>query len=294
MQDGNRLDKAITSVPDTTLPEDKVVNEPVTPAPAADTKSGEPGDKDGDRSIDNVRGELIRKMEKSQTEMQDALTGLRQDIKDAIKSAPAPIAEPQNAGPKTVEQMSLTELRNLRNSLPEDSDAGQVAALDGLIMERTIDDRARALVEAESKRFTFKQREDNANEVALERWPELRQRGEFYAKVSQKLDGMGDIANADPDAVLNAANNVGIEMGLSPANGLRNAPSKGRRTPTNVAGANTTPGTDDGTPSLSEEKAAEIAKNLSGALPAGKKFDLKAVQDRTELYGKDRFNGPKL
>lgn len=291
----DRLDKAINSVPDTSLPEDKATNTPdTTSAPAADTKSGEPGDKDGDRTIDNVRGELIRKMEKSQTEMQDALTGIRQDIQNAIKGAQTSPPAPQNTGPKTVEQMSLTELRTLRSGLPADSDAGQVAALDSLIMERTIDDRARALVDAESKRFTFKQREDSANETALERWPELRQRGEFYAKVSQKLDSMGDIANADPDAVLNAANNVGIEMGLSPANGLRSAPSRGRQTPTNVAGANTGPGAEDGTPTLSDEKAAEIASSLAGALPAGKKFDLKAVKARTEQYGKERFNGPKL
>lgn len=280
----SRLDEAVRSVPaDPSTASDEVLETAedldveATAAGDADDSDDESGEKK-ERSAENVRGELLRKMQKSNQELMAELRSLREQINSAPAPAPAPA---QNQQPTTLDEMTVEQLEQMAPNVPDE----QKAAFNAYLFERKVD----AKVDAKLNKFTSttqqKQLEDKFNKQAFERWPDLRNKSsEFYGIADRILSEMGPAADSDPRAVLDAANEAGLQLGLTPASGVR----RSRREPGNVAPGRSTKGTNAPDPGPTEEDAA-IARRLSNAMP-GRKFtdaQLKRIAKRTKMYKDD-------
>ena len=109
-------------------------------------------------------------------------------------------------------EATSAELKSFRSTLNMDEvSADQVAALDDLIVERTVNEKVQAALQQNEA----KTRSKTLDEKAKKMWPELKdEKTDFYAAVNEYMEQNG----ADnPDSLLNAANAVGLEMGLQPA-----------------------------------------------------------------------------
>lgn len=285
----SRLDEAAKSVPAGSSPADEEFTETTDDLDLDASASGEEAndeDESGEkkeRSVENVRGELLRKMEKSQQAMMEkleAITTENKTLRDQLTAAPAT----KSQSPKTFDDMSVDELIQHQDSIPE----AQRKAFDLYLMDRKIDERADQRFGELSNKNDFKEQEDKFNQQAYERWPQLRQKSsEFYGIADRVLSGMGKSGDKNPRAVLDAANEAGLELGLAPDNGVRRS---SRRSPGNVAPGRSTRGTDAPDVETTAEDAA-IAKKLANAMP-GKKFSekqLKRIAKRSKMY-KDSVN----
>jgi hypothetical protein len=121
------------------------------------------------------------------------------------------------------------------------------------------------------------------------RWPSLQDKtSEFYRATDRILSDMGEAAASNPRAVLDAANEAGLELGISPSTGL--IPTS-RRTPGSVAPGRSTAGAPKKKPDVDMAEVEKTAKRLQNALP-GRKFtkdQLKRIAERTQEY-KDTIN----
>ncbi len=271
----SRLDEAAKSVPAGTSPADEEILDPADDADvdadaasdAADSDDGQ-GDKK-ERSAENVRGELLRKMKKDSEAMLVRLDELASENASLKSQLTEPVAAQGSKGPKTFDDMSIAELTAARPSISEE----QKEAFDAYLIDRKVDERVDGRLDKFQSKTTFKEQEDRHNEQAYSRWPELRSKSsEFYGIADKILSEMGKAGDKNPRAVLDAANEAGLELGLTPAGGLSRSK---RRSPGNVAPGRSTKGTD--APDL--EASAEdqkIANRLANAMP-GKQFSKKAL-----------------
>lgn len=276
----SRLDEAVRSVPadpssadDETLDNDLDLNLDAGAAGDADNDEDEQDEKK-ERSVENVRGELLRKMQKSNQEMMAELRAMRDDI----AAAPAVVAPVDNAQPQTLDQMTVEQLEAMKPNVPDE----QKVAFGEYLFERKVDAKVDAKLDKFQNTSVRKDQEDKFNETAFERWPELRNKSsEFYGIADRVLSEMGTAGEKNPRAVLEAANEAGLQLGLSPATGQRRT----RREPGNVAPGRSTRGTSTPDAGQSEEDA-KIASRLGNAMP-GRKFtpeQLKRIAKRTKMY----------
>jgi len=252
------LDKAIEGVLPVTPPADQPPGTPPSPGEKADGKG---------RGPDEVRGELIRKMDEANANLRAEIAGLRGVVEGAVAARPA-----APAGPKNLDEMSIAELRNMRAQIPTDQPQTLVA-LDELISNRMMDERVAASVDKKLGSQRFSQLERDANESAMARWPELRDKtSKLYAATNRLLNDMGNLAETDPRAVLNAANEAGLDLGLTPkTHGPR--PVYGRDGGLAPGRDQFAPGPGVAGAKLSAEEEAEldkVSRRLGEAMPGGK------------------------
>jgi hypothetical protein len=241
---------------------------PVTP-PAEPTPP-EPKDGKQGRGPDEVRGELLRKMEESnaalRAEIAASINGLKGMIEGAVATRPA---KPR-AGMEALDGMSVQELRAMRGQI---QDTAQQAALDEYIANRVVDERVDARLTSTLSARQFAETERAANEEATSRWPELRDKSSrLYAETNRIINEMGTGAETDPRAVLHAANEAGFRLGIAPkAPSARLAYDRhGQVAPGHDANA---PGPGSADEKLTPEDEAEVdrvAERLGAAMPAGK------------------------
>jgi DNA-binding PucR family transcriptional regulator len=286
----SRLDDAVRSVPAESSPADESVNEPdldlETELPEAEGDQLDSGDEpDGEkgRTIENVRGELLRKLEKSNAELMRELRAMREESQRLKEQYGVPAAQPAHDQPKTLDQMSVQELEAMAPNVPDEQKEAFGQYLTERKVQARVDERLNKY-EAESQRKTAEQR---FNEQAMTRWPELRERSsEFYRVTDRILSEMGEVAASNPRAVLDAANEAGLELGLLPQTGVRRAAQPAsRKQPVPGRKTKSGPGAEDKTPDLDE---ATIAR-LANAMP-NKKFtkdQLKRIAERQQIYADD-------
>jgi hypothetical protein len=280
----SRLDEAAKSVNAGPSPADDEILESADDLDLDASAAGDADDSDDEqgegteRTAENVRREVLRKMEKSQKEMMAKLEQLgneNQSLRAQLTNPAQPVA--QN-GPKTYDDLSVQELIQIQNTIPAD----QKAAFDAYLIERKVDERVDAKLGKFESTSSFKQQEDKFNQTAYDRWPQLRQKGsEFYGIADRILSGMGKAADTNPRAVLDAANEAGLELGLAPATSIRTP----RRAPGNVAPGRSTKSASAPDPVATENDKA-IASRLANAMP-GKKFtkeQLKRIAKRSAQY----------
>lgn len=247
------------------------------PGPTAGTQSGE-GEKDGKaggRDIDNVRGELLRKMEQKFARIEGILEGLQ--TKQAPQAAPAK--------GKDWQDMTAAELRALESQVPEASKA----EFDRLVREREIREAARQEYATQHSQHQFAEKRQRANTEAYDRWPQLSDtQGAFYREVNKELNEMGEgVAKASPTAVRDAANAVGLRLGMTPAASRlmathRHGAANGRTAPP--------PDGRDNAYGLSDDAMQKISPKLAGALKSGKftKEQLARIKERSKQYDEHR------
>jgi len=191
---------------------------------------------------------------------------------------------PTNAqsAPQTLDDMTIEQLEQARANVPEE----QRAAFETYLTDRKIDAKVNAKLASYKQESTFSDAEERANATAFDRWPELRDKSsEFYRTANRILADMGKTADTNPRAVLDAANEAGLELGLSPRTAVR----KAREPRGEVAPGRSTrrgPGKED-TPELDEK----VVSRLAQAMP-GRKFtkeQLKRIAEREKMY-KENIN----
>lgn len=257
----SKLDAAIEGVLPVTPPAPD-------PAPAIPQPEGEKGGKG--RTPDEVRGELLRKQDEAvaalRSEIAAGISGIRDLVTGLQTAAPKPVAN------KGLEDMTVAELRTMRQQIPADQPQ-TLSALDAVIHERMVGEQVSASLKKELSTQRFVQVEQEANEAAMSRWPELRDKStQLYKLTNRLLNEAGDLAETDPRAVLNAANEAGMQLGLTPK-GYTPRPAYGRD-------GFVAPGRDQHAPApgagggkLTADQEANldrISRRLGDAMPAGK------------------------
>lgn len=248
-----------------------------SPAPEQGHKSGDAdsGQSKEPRTPDNVRGELLRKLGETDQQWQQRfarIEGMLQGLSQQREAPQAP-AQHQQQQPSRVEDMSSQQLEALRPQVPED----KRPELDRLIQQRKIDEQVAQRVDARLADQSRQQMRIESNKMAYGRWPELRDPGsQLYQITNQVLNERGSGVNNDPRALLDAANEAGMRLGLQPksrvpVHGDVNVPSGSAP----ADGGRRTQG-------MSKDEAAQIAQRLQNALPGGKKFNLERA---SELHG---------
>lgn len=283
----SRLDAAIGSVPADTSPADADVQDTELDSDFDSKAAGDADDnEDGQdgkpgRSAENVRGELLRKLQKSNQELMAGMQALREDNR-RLEAKISSVPEKNSSQSSTLDDLTVEQLITMQASVP----AEQRPAFDAYLFDRKVDAKVDAKLNKFQSTTQHKQQEAEYNRTAFERWPELRNKSsEFYGIADKILSEMGPAGEKNPRAVLEAANEAGLQLGLSPS-GVRHS----RREPGNVAPGRSTRGTMTPESGISEENAA-IANRLKDAMPGGKFTDeqLKRIAKRTKLY-KDNIN----
>lgn len=263
-----RLQNAIQSVDPESLPGDgtnpKAPDEP-NPEAASGKKGGKGTDGGNDgRTVDNVRGELMRKMEKEREYFTDLVRSLESKI-ETLTSVAGP-AKPANTkgAPNTLDDLSIAELKTLRAQVPEE----QREAFEEYFEERRVREVAEAQVRAITNKQSFADTEKTATEVALTRWPDLRDAtSELYRATNKVLRDMGAAADSNPRAILDAANEAGMQLGLSPrAGNIRRMRSVKGTAP----GATDSPVDSDGDVAVDTEEISRLAAKFAGVTKEGK------------------------
>ncbi len=210
--------------------------------------------------------------------MQQMLEGQRM-LADSLRAP-----EPEKKTGNTLDNMSIPELEAGRASVQADH-PDKLAEYDAYLNQRRVDEQVNSRMSAWEQRQQQDQLRSRAQQDALRRYPELADRSsEFYSAVNGRLNELGEgYVNANPRAVLDAANDVAAEMGVSPRQAGRAAQMRGR-----VAGkANANPKPNEEPKEeggMSDAEMDAIAKRLGGALPKGKEFDRKALRERGQFY----------
>ena len=239
--------------------------------------SGDSGGKKKERTIDEVRGELVRKIEEANATNREQLARI-----EGMLAARAPAQPSQPDGVPDVNTMSADQLEALRPSIPQT----QMAAFDKMVNDRRIAESVRGVINQEfGKRDVAQVRKDTAQE-AFTRYPDLHNETSQLRKMTNKvLDEWGSGVNSNPRVVLDAANEAASRLGISAtrkaASGGPDIRSVGGRTAPAPSGAN-------GGKTLSDEKADSIARALQGAMPRGKKFNREKIQEAHSLYTQHR------
>ena len=207
----SRLDDAANSVPAGSLPVDEDPNlEPAADAAANDPEptgkqgdDGEPaGEKKDDRSLKNVQSEFQRKFEKLQATNDELMAELRSIRSEVRQPDPAPA---QNQAPQTMDDMSISQLEQMRPNVPDE----QKSAFELYLVERKADARVDEKLNNFTQAQSFKTSEQKANEKAFARWPSLHDKSsDFYKVTNRILQEMGPNADNSPRAVLDAVSRV--------------------------------------------------------------------------------------
>jgi hypothetical protein len=250
------------------------------PGTAPGNQSGEDkSQKDtGGRTVDNVHGELTRKLDQQREYFTGVVSSLEQKIERLLEARSG--GEPAKpTSQNSLDDLSLQDLRNIRPNVPKD----QLAAFDEYVSERSIEEKVQSQVQAIQQQQQYAQAEVEANKQAVNRWPDLRDKSSaIYAKTNEILARMGDRADNDPRAVLNAANEAGIELGLAPRT-VQGPRMTGVRH-TAPGGTNAPP--PDKASTIDEARLNEIAGKLGGAFKGGKISDeaLERIRESTAIY----------
>lgn len=283
----SRLDDAVRSVPAGSSPANDEADDTSQdldteiPESTGEQDNGEqPEGEESGRTVENVRGEVLRKMQKANEELKAELDALRNDLRQAQNQYGVPQSQAATNQPKTIEDMSVQELEGLLPNVPED----QKADFKEYILLRKAEERAEQKYMARTQSQQLAEQERRFNEQAVTRWPQLQDRSsEFYRATDRILSEMGESAASNPRAVLDAANEAGLELGIAPSTGL--IPTR-RRAPGSVAPGRSTAESPKKKSDVDMAEVEKTASRLQNALPNRKftKDQLKRIAERTKHY----------
>jgi hypothetical protein len=185
----------------------------------------------------------------------------------------------------TLDDMSVAELEQMRAQVQE-ANPEKLGEFDAYLNQRRVDQQVTSRMSEWEKRQQVEQIRGKAQQDALRRYPELAQQGSpFYTAVNARLNELGDsYVSANPRAVLDAANDVAAEMGVSPRQANRAAGMRGRVANKGNANPQAKQESPDDKSVVSDAEHDKIASRLAGALPKGKKFDKKSLKERGQFY----------
>lgn len=284
-----------------------------SPSEEKPDESGSPaseqgGNSEGEgRTLDNVRGELLRKQEKDAARLQEQIALLHDSVQkmaDAFQSQARQFAErPQPARPQqpmqpspwgaptpppeeyTDEQLQMA-LRSGR--LTPD----QTREVERLLNERRVEAKTRELFDKRDREQKLSAAEQEAETAALQSFPALRDpNSEFARKVNAALERQREEFGKFPHDKFDVANRIARQMGVEVSRivtpGYVGKPEASDPKPS-----------DDEPQGMPDDRIREIAENLRYALPVKrnpktgrmerKQFNLKRIKERSKRYAEER------
>ncbi len=278
--EGVELDPPTNEVDDNLDPDPVVEPDPNPDAdPEGDDKGGK-GKGEG-RTADNVHGELSRKMaerdeanKKFQTKVLGALDSLAKRVTEPAQS------EPDKTNGDPLANHTVAQLKELRAKVPEE----KLVAYDEYVVERKIQDEIESRMSISEQARDAQHARKTATKEAVSLYPDLvDENSDFAVAVDKELRMRGKTyTDGNPHALLDVANGVAQQLRVVQRTANPNLP-KNQPNPRR----HTAPAGDKDELSQSRERASEIASGLQGALPKGKKFDLKRMRENSEDYIKN-------
>jgi hypothetical protein len=243
----------------------------------ADSGAVDDGKTKDSRSIDNVRGEILRKFGDFQAEVRGTLAEIKGQLST---SAPASSAKPSSLQDQ-LNQYTADQLEQLRSTLPED----QRSAIDPYIQRKRVKEEVDQRFSAFTESYQTKSERDRFNSMAVARYPDLYNlASDFAREVDARIKQQPEsVTKNNPRLVLDIANDVAIERGMKPQarRVIQGTGRQGFGSRTAPANQEDAAGASGG---LSDEKHDAISKALQAALPRGQKFDRKAIREREKNY----------
>ena len=241
---------------------------------------GDDDDKAGGRDIKNVRGELLRKQEKLAADMDARFARFEGMLEGALAAQPKQQGQPAT-GNRNLNEYSVAELQALESQIPDANKAEYQKLVNAAqVREATVN-----VVNSRFEQERMKEVRERANREAYGNWPQLNDRqGAFYREVNRELDQMGDATvKKSPTAVRDAANAVGLRLGLTPAarriiESNTHGDIGGRSGPAPSGGGNSL--------DMTDKQVDEISPALQRALKSGKftKEQKERIKKRTGQY----------
>jgi hypothetical protein len=219
----------------------------------------------------------MRKQEEFQKRIDERLDNMFNKFTEAIAGAPSPQKQTGN----DLDSYTVEQLEAQQASVPEELQPQFTAYLN----KRRVQDQVDARVNESLRMRDSETQRKAAAEDAIRRFPELRNESSQMARESEKILekwGGKSYIDANPRALLDAANEAAITLGVKPSTtGFRPEPRGTGATRQNRAA---TPPADAGESVLSREENERIAARLGNALGRNKKFDLDAVDKSQRAY----------
>jgi len=195
--------------------------------------NGKDGNKD-DRTPEQVRAELLRKMEKGNSDLRDDFS---RKLDNAVAQLTNTLSASRNTQPaagaeRSLQDQSVQELEALNRQV---TDPAQKDYLQRLIVRKEVEAQVGNSLQTFDRDFASRQQRQTSMRAAFERFPEMNDSSStFHRMVMQEMEELGDAAN-DPRALINVANEVGYKLGISPA-------AAARRNTEELSGSNVAPG----------------------------------------------------
>ncbi len=232
------------------------------------------------RSLENVRGELLRKLEKSEQSTRELLAENARLLGQMMQMIQTGPAATQSKKPESLDDISLSELESQRGQVPEE----KRAEFDSYLIRRRIDEGIKTGITKVQEESKYADERRKANQLAVDRFPQLSNRGsELYAEVNRRLSTLDpNFRKYNPRIVLNLTEDIASELGIAPRKvsarpRITNGPSSIR------SDSKPAPHTEQGSSVLGDEEFAKIAKRLGHAMK-GRKFDKAKIMKNTEAY----------
>jgi hypothetical protein len=176
------------------------------------SSDGEPSDKEdakGERTIENVRRELLRKQQEEARRTRQELAQLGDLIKSVLGAT-----TPSKKTVQSFDDYSLDELRGMRGQVP----AEQLPQFDSIINKREIAETVNEKFSQMSEAEKYQRERERANKRAVEHYPQLKDRfSVLYTEVNRRLSTLDkNYIKYNPRIVLNLTEEVAGEMGIAP------------------------------------------------------------------------------
>ena len=257
-------------------------------------QSGGNQPKNDGRSLENLRGELLRKQEKLEgqiaalTDNISKLAGALTQRQGSVPAAPVmpqrPAVSPYGAPNPDINEYTDEQLQQVLGS--GQLNPYQVRVIEQLLTERRIERKTSELLDKRDKQHLVTSAQAEARDAAQSSFPALRDpNSEFSRKVSaalkQQRESFGEFPMDEFDVANRIARQMGVEMSRVVTPGYIGKPEGGEKPVEESQGP-------------SDEELTEIAHNLRYAMPIKrnpqtgkmerKKFNLQRIRERSKRY----------
>lgn len=279
------------------------------PNESGSSAGNQEGNSEGEgRTLENVRGELLRKQDKDAAQLREQIALLHDSVlkmADAFQSQQkvfhearqpqrqqqAPFQQsPWGAPPPPPEEYTDEQLQQALRSgrlTPE-----QAREVERMLTDRRVSAQTQELFEKRDRAQKMSAAEAEAESAALQSFPALRDpSSEFAKRVNSALDAQRKEFGKFPHDKFDVANRVARQMGVEVSRivtpGYVGKPEAADPKPSN-----------DEPEGLPEDRIKQIAENLRYALPVKrnpqtgkmerKQFNLKRIKERSKRYAAER------
>lgn len=217
-------------------------------------------------------GEFNRKLAAAQQAQRQELENFKNEVLQAVRGTAS--AAPVKSEPKTVSDYPTDQLETMLSN-PQATPT-QKAVIQAELTKRAADSAVDAKLGAYERTRTVKEESVKATREAIDTYPLLTDKtSAFHAAVDAELSRRRAMYGNFPTDILDAANVVARRMNVQPRTVASGFVAGGRSAPVE---------TETQGPVIGDETYNRLASRLQDALPPGKTFDPKKIQERAQNY----------